>query len=83
VTYLAHSNLVPTGETVLSTAQVEALGDALDAIHKRFSPAYGPQAGNTGWYAMDCEFKFDDDDNPGQPPTLLIKQARPSPARGN
>jgi pyruvate,water dikinase len=81
--YLGHSNLVPTGQTVLSEAQILELGQALDTIHKRFSPAYGPQAGNNGWYAMDCEFKFDDEDKPGSPPTLLIKQARPSPERGN
>ncbi|MFY0579034.1 PEP/pyruvate-binding domain-containing protein [Cystobacter fuscus] len=82
VTYFAHSNLVPSGTTVLTATQVHQLGVALDAIHKRFSPAYGPAAGNTGWYAMDVEFKFDDDANPGQPPTLYIKQARPYPGRG-
>jgi pyruvate,water dikinase len=81
--YLAHSNLVPPGTTVLNESQVLELGLALDTIARRFSPAYGPQAGNTGWYAMDCEFKFDDEDDPGNPPTLLIKQARPSPERGN
>ncbi|KYG09575.1 hypothetical protein BE21_17115 [Sorangium cellulosum] len=82
VTYLTHSTLVPEGETVLSAAQVHALGVALDAIHTRFSPAYGPAAGNTGWYAMDVEFKFDDDASPNEPPTLYIKQARPYPGRG-
>jgi hypothetical protein len=53
---------------------------ALDAIHKRFAPAYGPGAGNNGWYAMDVEFKFDDEDGGGEP-SLLVKQARPYPAR--
>lgn len=82
VTYMTHSNLVPDGTTVLSAAQVHQLGVALDAIHKRFSAAYGPAAGNNGWYAMDVEFKFDNDEAPSQPPTLYIKQARPYPGRG-
>ncbi|AUX43393.1 hypothetical protein SOCE26_048410 [Sorangium cellulosum] len=82
VTYLTHSSLMPEGQTVLSAAQVHQLGVALDAIHARFSPAYGPAAGNSGWYAMDVEFKFDDDASPGEPPTLYIKQARPYPGRG-
>ncbi|EYF01638.1 hypothetical protein [Chondromyces apiculatus] len=34
-----------------------------------------------GWYAMDVEFKFDDDAAPDLPPTLYIKQARPYPGR--
>jgi pyruvate,water dikinase len=79
ITFLAHSNLVPDGETVLTTRQTYALGQALDAIHARFSDAYGPGAGNTGWYAMDIEFKFDDEG--GSEPALLVKQARPYPAR--
>lgn len=82
-TYLTHSSLIDAGTTVLTTTQLHQLGTALDAIHKRFSPAYGPAAGNNGWYAMDVEFKFDDADAPGQPPTLFIKQARPYPGRGN
>ncbi|KYF72695.1 hypothetical protein BE11_26800 [Sorangium cellulosum] len=82
VTYLTHSSLVPEGQTVLTAAQIHQLGVALDAIHERFSPAYGPAAGNGGWYAMDVEFKFDDDANPGEPATLYIKQARPYPGRG-
>ncbi|WP_437683412.1 PEP/pyruvate-binding domain-containing protein [Sorangium sp. So ce131] len=82
VTYLTHSSLMPEGQTVLSAAQVHQLGVALDAIHARFSAAYGPAAGNNGWYAMDVEFKFDDDASPGEPPTLYIKQARPYPGRG-
>ena len=55
------------------------LGTALDAIHNRFSNAYGPGVGNMGWYAMDVEFKFDNEDAPAQPPALYIKQARPYP----
>jgi hypothetical protein len=83
ISYLAHSSLVPAGETVLSSKQIYQLGTALDAIHSRFSPAYGPASGNDGWYAMDIEFKFDDEADPGQPPTLYIKQARPYPGRGD
>ncbi|WP_437811179.1 PEP/pyruvate-binding domain-containing protein [Sorangium sp. So ce1078] len=82
ITYLTHSSLMPEGQRVLTAAQVHALGVALDAIHTRFSPAYGPEAGNNGWYAMDVEFKFDDDASPDEPPTLYIKQARPYPGRG-
>jgi hypothetical protein len=68
---------------VLTSAQIHQLGQALDAIHKRFSPAYGPAAGNQGWYAMDVELKFDDEADPGQPASLYIKQARPYPGRGS
>jgi Pyruvate phosphate dikinase, AMP/ATP-binding domain len=81
VTFLAHSNLVPEGETVLTSAQTYELGVALDAIHDRFSAAYGPKAGNKGWYAMDVEFKFDDMGQADGKPHLYIKQARPYPAR--
>lgn len=80
VVYLSHSSLVPEGETVLSAAQVHALGEGLAAVHRMFSPAYGPASGNTGWYAMDVEFKFDG--LPGETPELAIKQARPHPGRG-
>jgi hypothetical protein len=82
ITYLTHSNLVADGSTVLSTKQAHQLGVALDAIHTRFSAAYGPASGNTGWYAMDVEFKFDNDEAPDQPPALYVKQARPYPGRG-
>jgi pyruvate,water dikinase len=79
ITYLSRSNLVPDGESVLTTRQAYELGMALDAIHTRFSAAYGPAAGNNGWYAMDIEFKFDDEGS-GEP-KLFIKQARPYPGR--
>jgi hypothetical protein len=81
ITYIAHSSLIPSGQTVLTAAQIRELGAALSAIHTRFSPAYGPASGNTGWYAMDVEFKFDDD-GAGGAPRLYIKQARPYPGRG-
>jgi hypothetical protein len=80
ITYLSHSSLVPAGSNVLSPAQIHELGQALDLVHRRFSPAYGPAAGNNGWYAMDVEFKFDGD--PGEVPRAVLKQARPHPGRG-
>jgi hypothetical protein len=83
IIYLTHSSLVPEGTTVLTTRQVRELGTALEAIHNAFSDAYGPGAGNTGWYAMDVEFKFDDEADPSAAPALYIKQARPYPGRGD
>jgi len=83
ITYLAHSNIISTDSTVLSRAQLHALGVALQAIHARFSPAYGPASGNNGFYAMDCEFKFSNEADPTQPASLFVKQARPYPGRGN
>jgi hypothetical protein len=80
IIFLSHSSLIPKGTTVLTREQTFQLGTALDAIHKRFSPAFGPEGGNTGWYAMDVEFKFDGD--PGEVPKLYVKQARPYPGRG-
>ncbi|MES1204647.1 MAG: PEP/pyruvate-binding domain-containing protein [Pseudomonadota bacterium] len=81
-TYLGHSNLVPQGQTVLTPVQIFELGTSLDAIHERFSPAYGPKGGFTGWYGMDVEFKFDDEEAPGVPARLFVKQARPFHGRG-
>jgi hypothetical protein len=78
--YISHSNLIADGETVLTRAQLYELGGALEAIHKRFMPAFGAPSGNTGWYAMDVEFKFDSD--AGETPHLYVKQARPFPKRG-
>jgi hypothetical protein len=82
ITYISHSNLVPDGQTVLDARQAYELGSALQAIHERFSAAYGPKSGNTGWYAMDVEFKFDDDGSTDGRPKLFVKQARPYPGRG-
>jgi hypothetical protein len=77
--YLAHSNLIPEGTTVLTKFQLYTLGTALAAIHDRFSAAYGPANGNNGWYAMDVEFKFDNAESPAELAKLYIKQARPYP----
>lgn len=76
VAYIAHSSLIPKGMTVLTTSQLHELGTALSAIRTRFSPAYGPAAGNNGWYALEVDFKFDDEATPGTS-KLFIKQARP------
>ena len=77
ISFITHSSLISPGKTVLTTAQTYELGQALAAIHQRFSPLYGPGAGNNGWYAMDVEFKFDNGDNPSAPPRCYVKQARP------
>jgi hypothetical protein len=76
VVYTSHCSLIPEGTTVLTSQQIHDLGVALDAIHNTFMPVYG----NDGdWYGMDTEFKFDDKLDPGNPPTLFMKQARPFP----
>jgi hypothetical protein len=76
VTYLSQSNLVADGERVLTPAQVQELGSALDKIRAHFTPAYAPGFGaGSQWWAMDVEFKFDGVD--GETPPLFVKQARP------
>jgi len=82
IIYLTRSSLVPVGSTVLTVRQVRDLGIALEAIHNAFTDAYGPGSGNMGWYAMDVEFKFDDEADPAGGASLYIKQARPYPGRG-
>ncbi|HEY5955151.1 MAG TPA: PEP/pyruvate-binding domain-containing protein, partial [Polyangiaceae bacterium] len=82
VVSISHSNLIPATagrDTVLSARQVHNLGLALNEIHKRFDPAYGFLSGNTHWYAMDVEFKFDNELAPDKEAQLYIKQARPYP----
>ena len=61
--------------------QVNELGKALDVIHKRFSPAYGPASGNTGFYGLEVDFKFDSEAVRPKP-RLFVKQARPYRGRG-
>jgi len=80
IVFLAHSNLVPEGETVLTRAQVATLAEALATIHAFFDPLYGPLTPEH-FYAMDVEFKFDTDPATGES-LLVIKQARPYPGRG-
>ncbi|MBK8258476.1 MAG: hypothetical protein IPK82_38180 [Polyangiaceae bacterium] len=73
ITFFAHSSLIPPGQTVLTVAQTYELGKALEAIHQHFAKYY--QSGNN-FYAMDVEFKFDDDGSGGDA-KVQIKQARP------
>ncbi len=73
VVYIAHSNLVPEGSTVLTAGQLYELGGALDAIHGYFYEAYGSSG---GFYAMDTEFKLVDGH-------IQMKQARPYPGWSN
>lgn len=81
ITWLAHSTIAePAGTPVLTARQTHELGVALDKIHTTFSKAYGPGAGNNGWYAMDVEFKFDDEGSTDGASHLLVKQARPYPS---
>lgn len=75
IVYTQRSTEVAEGETVLTAAESQELGAALDAIGTYFRPAYG-QGGD--WYAMDVEWKFDDKASPGSP-ALYVKQARPFP----
>jgi len=79
--FLGHSNQIPSGTTVLTTAQAYALGTALKEIHRYFSAAYGTDASK--WYAMDTEFKLDQPENdPNGTPIIIMKQARPYPGFG-
>jgi pyruvate, water dikinase len=80
VTYIAHSNLVASDNSVLTRSQILDLGAALNEIHSFFRPAYGT-GGADQFYAMDVEFKFDGE--PGEIPQLFIKQARPYPGWGS
>ena len=78
--FYEHSSLVPEGETVLTAAETYELGVALKAIHLFFHDSYGPHVTGNDWYAMDVEFKFDQEDG-GDEPVLQVKQARPYPGR--
>lgn len=77
IVFLARSSLVGADETVLTRAQTEKVGQALDEIHRFFLPLYGSRG---GFYAMDVEFKFDSES--GVDPQLFVKQARPHPGWG-
>jgi hypothetical protein len=80
--FIANSNLVPKGSTVLTTAQAYSLGTALKEIHRFFQPLYGKDPSK--WYAMDTEFKLDQPVGaaPGSKPIIIMKQARPYPGWG-
>jgi hypothetical protein len=75
--FIDESSLVPEGTHVLTNAETFALGEALDRIHRYFAAAYTPEDDPTGWWAMDVEFKFDDEGSGGAP-ALIVKQARPA-----
>jgi pyruvate, water dikinase len=76
IVFIARSNLVPAGTTVLTTAQMHELGAGLADIREFFRATYGPPPDDpTQWYAMDVEFKFEAP--AGEVPALWVKQARP------
>jgi hypothetical protein len=68
--YQAHSSL-SRGREVLSLAEIENLGCALESIHLHFRPLLDPEEMNR-LYAMQIEWKLI-----GPERRLLVKQARP------
>lgn len=81
INYISRWNQpLPNGKTtVLSDTQVSELVQALSQIRNVFKKAY---TRDSGWFAMDVEFKFAPQDKWGiatTQPTLWIKQARPYP----
>ena len=76
IVFIAHSNLIDDGATVLTAKETYTLGTALDAIHKTFAKWYGQDP--AAFYAMDVEFKFDTPPG-GTESKLIVKQARPHP----
>ncbi len=79
--YLQHWNQpLPAGRTnVLTEVEIGQLGAVLTKINTVFRLAYTL---DSGWFAMDVEFKFAPQDERGIPTTtstLWIKQARPYP----
>lgn len=81
IVFFAHSNLIPSGTTVMTRAQTAELGAALEAIHAFFNPVYGPNTPDH-FFAMDVEFKFNTEPSDPTRSVLVIKQARPYPGRG-
>jgi hypothetical protein len=76
VVFIARSNLVPAGTSVLTNAQIQELGAGLVEIREFFRSTYGPPPEDPSrWYAMDVEFKFEAP--AGEAPALWVKQARP------
>ena len=67
IQYVTFSNLVPEGQTVLTTAQAEQLAERMASIQSRFRPLYSGDS----TFAMEIEWKIT---STGQ---LMIKQARP------
>lgn len=77
-TYFAHSSLTPSGEPVLTRAELYDLGTQLAAIRDHFTPLYPTEDGAS--LAMDVEFKLE---QVGAERHIEIKQARPYPGRGH
>lgn len=68
IQHVTYSNLVPEGQSVITTAQAEQLAARLASIHNRFQPLYN---GVPGVFAMEIEWKITSTG------ALQIKQARP------
>ena len=66
---LSTSNLVESGELLMSDAQLIQLRDHLTVIHERFAVLYNPAPDEP--FAMEIEFKITSEN------VLAIKQARP------
>ena len=66
---LSTSNLVPSGQLLMSDTQLAQLAQHLTAIHDHFEALYNPGPGEP--FAMEIEFKITAED------ILAIKQARP------
>ena len=66
---LSTSNLVPSGQLLMSDAQLEQLAQHLTTIHDHFEALYNSGPGEP--FAMEIEFKITAED------ILAIKQARP------
>ena len=66
---LSTSNLVESGELLMSDAQLVQLRDHLTVIHERFAVLYNPAPDEP--FAMEIEFKITSEN------VLAIKQARP------
>ena len=66
---LSTSNLVPSGQLLMSDAQLDQLAQHLTTIHDHFEALYNPRRGEP--FAMEIEFKITAED------ILAIKQARP------
>ncbi len=66
---LATSNLLDSGELLMSYTQMRQLRDYLTVIHDHFAGLYNPGPGEP--FAMEIEFKITSED------ILAIKQARP------
>ena len=81
ITYLAHSNLVPADTTVLTARQIVPARHGARRHPRALLRRLRPGGGNTGWYAMDVEFKFDNDEQRASPPSSVSSRRGPTRAR--